>query len=121
MRPRFTALALATLLTFALSACSAVRPVADERSPGYLTFDVAPSDAEVYIDDNYRGQVDGWTGQTVPVEPGAKRVEVRAPGYMAQRFDIEVGPGDQLTLELRLERELDDLALEEEETKRSSR
>lgn len=121
MSPRSTALALATFLMLAIGACSAVRPVADERSPGYLTFEVAPSDAEVYIDEDYRGHIDGWRGQTIPVEPGPRRVELRAKGYMTQRFDIEVRPGDQLTLELRLERELDDLPLDEKESRSSSR
>lgn len=112
MRPRLAILALVAFVSWGLSSCSAVRPVADKRSPGYLTFEVTPADAEVYIDEEFRGQIDGWRGQTVPVAPGNKRVELRAAGYMTQRFDIEIAAGEQLTLELRLEREFDELELD---------
>ncbi len=94
------------------SSCSAVQPIGDDRTPGYLMLDVEPTDAEIYVDDDYKGQVDGWRAQTIPLSPGARRLEFRAKGYMTQRFDIEIEPGDQLTLRLRLERELDELDLD---------
>lgn len=112
MRTGLPAAALVVAIALMTGACSAVRPLSDEPTPGYLRFEVEPTDAEVYIDDDFRGKIDGWRGETIPVVPGAKRVELRAPGFMTQRFDIEVAAGEFLTLELRLERELEDLVLE---------
>jgi hypothetical protein len=114
---RFSAV-LICVLSAALLSCSAVRPISESRTPGYLHFDVEPQGAEVFIDDDFKGQVDGWRGQTIPVRPGPRRIELRAKGYMSQRFDIEIGPGEQVTLKLRLEREFDELDLKPDEPER---
>lgn len=109
---------LIVALSIALLNCSAVRPISDDRAPGYLHLEVEPSDAEVFIDDDFKGQVDGWRAQTIPVEPGNRRVELRADGFLAQRFDIDIGSGEQVTLRLRLEKEFEALDLETEKRRR---
>lgn len=49
--------------------------------------------------------------QTVPVSPGLRRVELKARGYITQRFDLDIQDGEILTLTLRMERRLDELTL----------
>ena len=93
----------------ATAACSAVQPMPGERGRGLLRLEVEPPTAEVYIDSEYRGVIEGWAAQTIPVAPGDHRVELRADGYMTQRFDISVGAGEEVTLQLDMEPELDDL------------
>jgi hypothetical protein len=112
MRP---SAALIFIVSLALFGCSAVQPIPDSRTPGYLHLELDPRDTEVFIDDDFKGRADGWRAQTIPVTPGARRVELRADGYMTQRFDIEIGEGEQVTLRLRLEPTFDELDLEREQ------
>lgn len=88
--------------------CSAVEPVADPHTGGesYLRLDVEPSTAEIYLDGDYHGTVDRWRGGVVPLQPGDRRLELRADGYVTQRFDLEVGEGRELTLRVQMERDI---------------
>ena len=88
--------------------CTSVQTVSDEEE-SYLELDVEPANAQIYLDGDYHGTVDGWHHQVVPVEPGARRVELRAHGYITQRFDIDVPPGRWLTLRVRMERSIESL------------
>lgn len=90
------------------AACSAVQTTPDRGPRGYLELQVEPSSAEVFIDEQYAGVVEGWGNQTIPVEPGVRRVELRAPGYYTQRFDLEIGAHELVTLELKMEPTFDD-------------
>lgn len=87
--------------------CSAVQPMAEPDDQSYLELDVEPPTAEIYIDDDYSGTVAGWREQVVPIAPGQRRVELRAEGYIAQRFDVDVGDGRWLTLRVRMEPVID--------------
>lgn len=74
-----------------------------EDSPSFLELQVHPTSAEIYIDDEYQGLVEGWRHQTVPIQPGYRRLELRASKFITQRFDLDVNPGELLTLTVRLE------------------
>lgn len=102
-------LTMMVCVALCLSACSAVQRVSDQGPGprGYLELLIEPPDAEVFIDEQYQGIVAGWVEQIVPVPAGRRMVELRAPGYIAQRFDIEVGVDEQVTLELHMEREFE--------------
>ncbi|QDG51517.1 PEGA domain-containing protein [Persicimonas caeni] len=111
MTRRLLMLALSvSLVGWALAGCSAVQRIPDrqESTRAYLRLDVEPSTTRVFIDSKYMGIVKGWVQQTVPVEAGARRVELRAEGYITRRFDVELEPGEEVTLQVNMERTLDD-------------
>lgn len=98
--------ALVVTLLFAWS-CATGAGAGDRGRKGYLRFVVEPSGAEVEIDEQYSGVIERWVEGVVPVEPGSRRVTVRAEGFITQRFDIEVAAGEEVTLQLALEPVLD--------------
>lgn len=100
-----TAVVMVGALAVLIAACSGVQDVPndDHGDKSYLEFDVEPTTAEIYVDGDYRGSVDGWNQQVMPIEPGARRLELRADGFISQRFDLEVKPDRWLTLRVRLE------------------
>lgn len=91
------------LASVALSACATGSGATRPGARGFLRFEVEPPSAEVDIDEKYSGVVNGWADGVVPVQPGLRRVTLRAPGYITQRFDLEVGPYEEVTLVLALE------------------
>lgn len=95
-------------VTIVTVGCSGVDSVPDdgETDEAYLELDVEPSSADIYLDGEYHGTVDGWHRQTVPVEPGDHRLELRADGYITQRLDVEVQQGRWVTVRTRLEPEI---------------
>jgi hypothetical protein len=100
-------LAAILVASAALIACATAPRATGPRARGYLRFDVEPHDAEIEIDEQYSGVVNGWAQNIVPVEPGHRRVTLRADGYITQRFDIEVAAGEEVTLQLEMEPSLD--------------
>jgi hypothetical protein len=96
---------LRVILVFAtmLAGCATAPRTSGPMARGYLRFEVEPEDAEIEIDEQYSGVITGWAANTVPVEPGVRRVTVRAEGYITQRFDIEVSAGEEVTLILEME------------------
>lgn len=99
-------------LIFAFVAgCTAVQRVSDAPSArvGYLRLNVEPVATRIYVDSEYRGLVQGWAAQTLVLQPGTRRVELRADGFMTRRFDIEVEADEQLMLDLRMEPDLEQL------------
>ena len=97
------------LLLVAQGACTAVQPMPDrDGERALLRLDVQPTSTKVFIDSEYRGVVKGWTAQTVPVRAGQRRVKLRAEGYITRRFDVELAPGEQVTLRVTMEPALDD-------------
>lgn len=106
MTNRTRLLAIILFATFAVS-CAAGSMIQRGEGRGYLRLDVEPASAEVEIDDKYSGIVEGWVDHVIPVVPGEKRVTLRAPGYLTQRFDIEVAAGEQVTLVLALEPDIE--------------
>ena len=81
-----------------------VSDYADTQAPadaanGYLQLQVQPASALVYADGLYVGNVDdirrSLPGRTL--EPGAHRIELRAPGYETVGLDVRIDPGETTT------------------------
>lgn len=62
---------------------------------GGLSFNIDPSDADVYIDGEYVGYADDFSPGQMPLTltAGRHRVELEAPGFMPVSFDITVVAG----------------------------
>jgi len=57
---------------------------------GALQLDSSPGSAQVFIDGLYVGVVDDFGGRGLPLDEGAHRVELRAPGYKTLNFDVRI-------------------------------
>ena len=66
---------------------------------GSLKIKVSPRDAEVYVDGYFAGHVDDFDGifQSLKLETGGYRIEVRKPGYETLHFDVHVQPDRTIT------------------------
>lgn len=66
---------------------------------GAVKLKVEPQDAEVYVDGYYAGQVDDFDGfwQSLKLDSGAYRIEVRKPGFETLQFDVRVQPDRTIT------------------------
>jgi hypothetical protein len=95
------------LTTLALAGCVTM---SGAPSRGLLRLEVTPAEAEVFVDDQYQGRIAGWRQGTLPVKPGQRRVALTAPGYITQRFDLEIARGEEVTLQVQLEPELEEPA-----------
>jgi hypothetical protein len=62
---------------------------------GGLSFEISPPSAEIFVDGNYSGVVSSFTptSQPLTLAPGLHHVEIRAPGYETQTFDVDVVAG----------------------------
>ncbi|MCC6161894.1 MAG: hypothetical protein IT182_00910 [Acidobacteria bacterium] len=67
---------------------------------GGLRITDAPRDAQVFADDNYVGIVDDFDGvfQHLNLEAGPHRIEIHSPGLTPIAFDVEIPPGQTVTL-----------------------
>lgn len=74
---------------------------------GAVRLKVKPSDAEVFVDGYFAGQVDDFDGtfQRLHVEPGPHRIEVRTAGYQPLFFDVRILPGRTVTYAGELKRD----------------
>lgn len=97
--------AMVWALAMLTAGCSGIEPIPDTNNGGqtFVELDVEPDDAEVFIDGEYTGRVNRWAHQMVPVEPGVRQLEIRADGYISQRFDVDIDEGRTVTLRTRLE------------------
>ncbi|MFB6350468.1 MAG: PEGA domain-containing protein [Bradymonadaceae bacterium] len=105
-------LVLAVIAMLGTSACTAVQTIPKDdgsKNEAYLTLAVEPESAELYVDGTYKGRAGDWVDKTVPIEPGERRIKVVADGYVTRRFDVAFEPGERKTLNLEMERQLDDL------------
>jgi hypothetical protein len=66
---------------------------------GSLRLKVKPRDAEVYVDGYYAGNVDDFDGifQSLKLEIGGYKVEIRKPGFETLTFDVHVQPDRTIT------------------------
>jgi PEGA domain-containing protein len=64
-------------------------------TPGGLSFEIKPPEAEVYVDGEYYGTVDQFSPTAPPLwlAPGRHRVEIRSPGYETIAFDVDILSG----------------------------
>jgi hypothetical protein len=61
---------------------------------GKLRLKIKPRDAEVYVDGYYVGKVDEFDGmfQSLHIEPGPHRIEVKADGFDTLVFEVKISP-----------------------------
>jgi hypothetical protein len=66
---------------------------------GALKIKVTPRDAEVYVDGYFAGQVDDFDGfwQSLKLDSGGYRIEIRKPGFETLQFDVHVQPDRTIT------------------------
>lgn len=62
----------------------------------------------LFVDEEYFGMLHQWVQQTVRLEPGTRRLEIQVPGYLPQRFDLNMAPKQIVTLRLSVEPLLDE-------------
>jgi len=69
------------------------------RDTGSLRLKVDPKQAQVFIDGYYVGTVDDFDGafQTVELEAGGHRVELKAAGFETASFEVLITPGETVT------------------------
>jgi hypothetical protein len=62
---------------------------------GGVALEIAPYDADVFVDGNYAGKVEDFDGtyQPLTLVYGTHRIEVQAPGLAPLVFDVTVQPG----------------------------
>lgn len=79
-------------------------PYASQGAPrALLKLSVTPAQAHIYIDDAYQGRIDHWRDQTLRLEPGMRRVELQAKGYITHRMEIELRAHEEVTFTYALE------------------
>jgi hypothetical protein len=68
---------------------------------GAVRLKIRPHDAQVFVDGHYAGRVDDFDGvfQSLKLEAGGHKIEVRRPGFEDLAIDVHVQPGRTLTLE----------------------
>jgi hypothetical protein len=73
---------------------------------GALRLKIKPRDAQVYVDGFFVGIVDEFDGifQRLHIEPGAHRIEVRAPGYETLVFEVRIVPDRKTTYQGEMQR-----------------
>jgi hypothetical protein len=67
---------------------------------GSVKLKVKQRDAEVYVDGYFAGHVDDFDGafQSLRLDTGPYRIEVRKPGFDTLVFDVRVQPDRTITL-----------------------
>jgi hypothetical protein len=74
------------------------------RTSGYdvgsVRLKIRPRDAQVFVDGYYAGLVDDFDGafQSLRLEAGGHKIEIRMPGFQDMELDVHVQPGRTITL-----------------------
>jgi hypothetical protein len=78
----------------------------DSGYAGRLRLRVKPSDAEVFVDGYYAGEVDEFDNvfQHLSIETGPHRIEIREEGYEPLNFEVRILPGRTITYRGELKR-----------------
>jgi hypothetical protein len=88
----------------------ATYPAAGYVSPGYsgyaygsVKIQDAPHDAQVFVDGTYAGIVDDFDGafQSLDLQAGAHQLEIRIPGRPPLQYDVNVQPGQTVSIHVR--------------------
>jgi hypothetical protein len=79
---------------------------ADQSNLGGMSFQITPSDAQVFVDGNYVGTVGEFTPTTQPlgVPSGHHHVEIRDVGYKTMSVDVEIVAGQVIPYQGQMER-----------------
>jgi hypothetical protein len=67
---------------------------------GGVRLKIRPRDAQVFVDGYYTGLVDDFDGtfQSLRLEAGGHKIEIRMPGFQDFELDVHVQPGRTITL-----------------------
>jgi hypothetical protein len=74
------------------------------RTSGYdvggVRLKIRPREAQVFVDGHYAGLVDDFDGtfQSLRLEAGGHKIEIRMPGFADMELDVHVQPGRTITL-----------------------
>ena len=62
---------------------------------GGVSFDIQPSDADLFIDGEYVGTVGTFspTGEPLTLTPGEHRIAIQRDGYRPMEWDVTIEPG----------------------------
>ena len=77
-----------------------------QPNTGGMSFEIQPSDAEIYVDGRYVGTVGQFspTSQPLGLTTGRHHIRITAPGYRAMEFDADIVNGEVLPYQGTLER-----------------
>jgi hypothetical protein len=77
-----------------------------QPNTGGLSFEIQPSDAQVYVDGRYAGSVGQFspTSQPLGLTAGRHHIQITAPGYRTMEFDADIVAGEVLPYQGTLER-----------------
>jgi PEGA domain len=81
-----------------------IRP--SQPNTGGMSFDIQPSNAQVYVDGQYVGTVGQFspTSQPLGLTAGRHHIQITAPGYRTTDFDADIVAGEVLPYQGTLER-----------------
>lgn len=73
---------------------------------GGIRLEIRPRDAQVWVDGYYAGVVDEFDGlfQSLRLEAGGHKIEIRMPGFDDFALDVHVQPGRKFTIRAELQR-----------------
>ncbi len=62
---------------------------------GGVSFDIQPSDADIFVDGEYVGPVGTFTPNTEPLTltPGVHRIAVQRDGFRSMEWEVTIEPG----------------------------
>ena len=77
-----------------------------QPNTGGMSFEIQPSDAQIYVDGRYVGTVGQFspTSQPLGLTTGRHHIRITAPGYRAMEFDADIVSGEVLPYQGTLER-----------------
>ncbi len=78
----------------------------DQSNLGGMSFEITPSNAQVFVDGKYVGPVGEFTPTTQPlgVPAGRHHVEIRNDGYKTMSFDVDIVAGQVIPYQGQMER-----------------
>ncbi len=73
---------------------------------GGVSFDIQPSDADLFVDGEYVGPVGDFTpyGEPLTLTPGVHRIDVQREGFQPMSWDVTVEPGQVIPYRGAMER-----------------
>ncbi len=72
---------------------------------GYLQLQIEPREAHIYVDGNYLGPVQQFSGGAVALAPGAHQVAIVAWGYRPFQTEVQIALGGTAAVRVALERD----------------
>ncbi len=62
---------------------------------GGVSFDMQPSDADVFVDGNFAGRIGDFTPGSAPLTltPGVHRIAVQREGFRPMEWEVTIEPG----------------------------